>query len=532
MISFIIQITPNTMKTTIYILWITSMIFSCEPQMTATLSAQLNIENGTIEGLYNDADSLHLFLGIPYAKPPIGELRWKAPQPLENWEGIKFTKKFGNRPMQKRVFDDIVFRSENQSEDCLFLNVWTPAITKGDKLPVLVYFHGGGLFVGSGDENRYDGASMAKKGIVVVTVNYRLNIFGNFAHPELSAEAEYKASGNYGYLDQVASLEWVRENIGAFGGDPSKVTIAGESAGSVSVSSLITSPLSRDLVAGAIGQSGAAIHPTMPPIPLEEAEKDGVAFAKQFGYNSIEGLRALSTEEAFDLFVESGRWGFQTVMDNYFYRDQVTQVYASKQHADIPLLLGWTSAEVNGQGFLAGDNDLKTNFESNVKNTFPDHWEMILSKYPTGSDDEIMQSATRLASDNFIVYSTWKWADIHNKNGSSPVYRYVFDKTRPTDQPLLGAPHASDIEYLMGNLHLVDLFDWRKEDYEVSKVSQQHLANFIKTGNPNAANIPDWPALPKSKGESNVMIWNTNSKTMIAEYEERFMVLDKVYAGD
>ena len=242
---------------------------------------QVKTANGIVEGLYDTRTGLQLYFGIPFAKPPVGNLRWKAPQPPDNWQGVLSTKAFSPRPVQAVVFGDMNSRSNGVSEDCLYLNVWTPAKRNTTGLPVLVYFYGGGFVAGDASEPRYDGASMAKKGIVVVTVNYRLNIFGFFAHPELSKESSYKGSGNYGLLDQTASLQWVQRNIAAFGGDPKKVTIAGESAGSISVSAQMATPLAKNLFAGAIGESGAGIKPTLSPVPLAEAEKVGMGFSQK-----------------------------------------------------------------------------------------------------------------------------------------------------------------------------------------------------------------------------------------------------------
>ncbi|MGC4034330.1 MAG: carboxylesterase family protein [Chitinophagaceae bacterium] len=243
-------------------------------------------------------------------------------------------------------------RSEGLSEDCLYLNVWSPAKRNQKNLPVFVYYYGGGYVAGDGAEPRYDGESMAKKGIVVVTVNYRLNIFGFFAHPELSAEAPYKASGNYGLLDQQFALKWVQKNISAFGGDPKHVTIAGESAGSISVSYLMASPLSKDLIAGAIGESGAGINPTLAPVPLAEAEKTGLEFAKKAGYPTLAELRKLSTRDLFELYKESGRFGFPVVLDKYFLPATLPEIFSAKKQAMVPLLLGWNSAEIPGMAFM------------------------------------------------------------------------------------------------------------------------------------------------------------------------------------
>ena len=260
------------------ILFFTFSSFFMHAQSDPNFPVQVNIESGMIEGNYDNRTGLQTYLGVPFAQAPIGDLRWKAPQALNSWTGVRITKQFGPRPVQAEVFGDMYSRSAGMSEDCLYLNVWTPANRDTKGLPVLVYFYGGGFIAGDASEPRYDGAEMAKQGIVVVSANYRLSVFGFLSHPELSKESGYGGSGNYGLLDQHHALKWVQKNIEAFGGDPAKVTIAGESAGSVSVSAQMTSPLSSSLIAAAIGESGAGIFPTLSPIPLAEAEKKGIRF--------------------------------------------------------------------------------------------------------------------------------------------------------------------------------------------------------------------------------------------------------------
>ena len=256
--------------------------------------------SGVVEGTGRQASGVRMFKGIPFAAPPVGELRWKAPQPVKSWQGVRPATQFGARCMQQPMFGDMNFRSNGMSEDCLYLNVWTPATASADRLPVLVYFFGGGFRAGDGSEPRYDGEAMARRGIVALTVNYRLAEFGFFAHPELTAESPNHASGNQGFLDQTAALQWVKRNIAGFGGDPSQVTIAGESAGSISVSALMVSPVAKTLFARAIGESGAMFGPTIPPVPLADAERIGTQVAASAGASSLEALRALSTQEIVD----------------------------------------------------------------------------------------------------------------------------------------------------------------------------------------------------------------------------------------
>lgn len=526
--------------------------FSAMSQNKDAFPVQVKVEHGTIQGNYDTRNGIQTYFGIPFAKPPVGELRWKAPQPLDNWQGVKITKAFRPRPMQALVFGDMKSRSAGVSEDCLYLNVWTPAKRNTKDLPVLVYFYGGGFVAGDASEYRYDGESMAKKGIVTVTVNYRLNIFGFLAHPDLSAEAPYQASGNYGLLDQQAALVWVQNNIAAFGGDPKKVTIAGESAGSISVSYQMASPLSKNLIAGAIGESGAGIHPTLAPIPLAEAEAIGAKFCQEAGYPSIAEMRKLSTREVYEIYNESRRFGFPCVVDGYFLPKTLPEIFEAKQQAQVPLLLGWNSAEIPGGAVMQGLPYTEENYVKKVKEMYPNDYAEVLKHYPHRSPKELEWSATNLASDRFIAYSTWKWFDLHRNYSNQPVYRYLYSKLRPplADQTLasglaggtvkkddnapnapepLGAPHACEIEYCMGNLHLVSDYVWTVEDFKVSETMQNYFANFIKTGNPNGKDLPTW--LPAKSGEKtpNVMVLNVESKSIPFDSDARYEFLDKSY---
>jgi para-nitrobenzyl esterase len=513
---------------------------------------QTTIANGTIEGDYDTKTGIQTYFGIPFAQPPVGNLRWRAPQPPDNWKGVKQTKRFGPRPMQAFIWGDMNSRSDGVSEDCLYLNVWTPAKRNTKDLPVLVYFYGGGNVAGDASEPRYDGESMAKQGIVVVTCNYRLNIFGYFSHPDLSAEAPYKASGNYGALDQVAALKWVQKNIAAFGGNPAKVTIAGESAGSIGVSYQMASPLSRGLIAGAIGESGAGINPTMAPVTLAEAEKTGAEFAKNAGYATIKELRALPARDIYEIYNESKRFGFPVVIDGYFLMNTLPEVFNAGKQAQIPLLLGWNSAEIPGMAFMQGAAFEEQAFVEKVKKEYPSDFEEVLKLYPHGSAKEVEISATALASDRFIAYSTWKWFDLQRKNSIQPVYRYLYSKKRPplVDNTLasglaggtvkkdpnapkppeaVGAPHACEIEYCMGNLRLIKEYAWTDDDYKVSDTMLRYFANFIKNGNPNGDQLPEWPAASPKDDMPPVMILDTESKVEKAPKDARYKFLERMY---
>lgn len=512
---------------------------------------QVTTKNGVIEGYHDVNTGLKYFLGVPFAKPPVGSLRWKAPQSPDNWKGVKMTKKFGPRPVQSNVFGDMISRSDGISEDCLYLNVWTPMQYNKKGLPVLVYFYGGGFVAGDASEPRYDGASMAKKGIVVVTVNYRLNIFGFFAHPELSAETAYKGSGNYGLMDQAFALKWVQENIAAFGGDPKRVTIAGESAGSASVFSMMVSPLARNLIAGAIGESGAALgRSVIAPTSMEECEKQGLEFAKKNGAGSLAALRAMSTDEIFQRYNDAKRFGFPLAFDGYVFPKNVkslAEVFEKGEQAQVPLLVGWNSAEGNAAGFMMGKPLTEENFVARMKQIFPNDWEEALSYFPKGDVEVMERSAYDLASDMFIGLGTWKWFDAHRKNTKQPVYRYYYTKLRPPmvdptlspglaggvvkggpkPPPVKGAPHACEIEYAMGNLPLVQVFAWTEDDYKVSNTMQNYFANFIIGGNPNGTGLPNWPAVAPTDPAPDVMVIDVKSESAKASKDVRYPFLEK-----
>jgi para-nitrobenzyl esterase len=487
----------------------------------ASASDRVKTANGILEGTDDPTTGIRSFKGIPYAAPPIGDLRWRAPQAVKNWQGVRKAVKFGPRAMQPPIFGDMVFRSDGVSEDCLYLNVWTPAKSGKERLPVLVYFYGGGFVAGDGSEPRYDGESMARKGIVAVTVNYRLNVFGFLAHPELTKESPYHGSGNYGLLDQSAALHWVRTNIAAFGGDPKRVTIAGESAGSLSVSAQMVSPLSKGLISGAIGESGALINPTLPPVPLSEGEQTGVKFMTDAGAPSLSALRAMSGKQILDAAMKGNPFRFSATVDGYFLPKTVVEILEVGEQAHVPLLAGWNAAEVGYQSFLGQTIATPESFTKKVRELYGVRADEVLNLY-SPSIEQAKHSATALASDRFIVYSTWKWLDLHIKSGGKPVYRYVFAHPRPGES---GAAHAIEIEYAMGNLGSNKVYKWTADDYNVSHTMQAYFVNFVRTGNPNGPGLPEWPEAKNFQ----VMHLDVSSRVEPEQHRERYLFLDQQY---
>lgn len=508
--------------------------FAClSLQSCNELTLRVKTQGGTIEGLQME-DGVKAFLGIPFAEAPVGELRWRAPQPKSPWKGVLEAREFGCDPMQPRLFSDMVFRGPAFSEDCLYLNVWTSAQKTTDALPVLIYFNGGGLMAGSGSESRYDGEMLAHKGVVTVTANYREGIFGFLAHEELSSEAPYGASGNYGFLDQVAAIEWVKNNISAFGGDPEHITIVGESAGSFSVSLLMLSPLSKDNLAGAILSSGAEVAPRSGQ-PLHDAELAGASLLAEKNVSSIADARALPAEELQELFPPRGM--SSVVIDNYFLPAQPDSLLADGQQADIPLLAGWNSLES-----LPGAQTVKA-WKEQLQPMFSDMTDEIFQAYGILTDEDVnSQNGYNLASDLFTGFPTWKFCDYHAQTSSKPVFRYKFNKARPDTFPdengnkaprAPGAVHSADIEYAMGNLFRNEVYDWQKEDHDISEIFMSIYANFCKNGDPNGDGIPQWEPINGKLPEAPVLqIGDSATEVRVeasASLENAYRTLDRFF---
>lgn len=441
----------------------------------------LGVEGGRLAVPAAAPSGVHAFKGIPYAAPPVGALRWRPPQPVVPWSGLRSAERFGPNAMQGIVFDDIDPYAVGVSEDCLYLNVWTPALGAGAPLPVMVWIHGGASVVGSGAEPRYDGANLAARGIVVVTVNHRLNALGFLAHPELTAESPQRASGNWGLVDLVAALAWVKRNIATFGGDPSRVTVAGESAGSRAVSALMAAPPARGLFHRAIGESGAMFpSPAVAIRTLAEAESAGLAFMRAAGAASLAELRALPAEA---ILAAAPGPGMGLIVDGHVLPRPPAAVFAAGEQSDVPLLAGWNRDE--GFNFRAD--------RSRAREIFGAHAASALALYPRGAAGE-----RALGADLAVGQPMWAWLEAHRATARAPLWRFRFDCA-----PLVaagggrwsrdaGAFHAAEIVYVLDNLQASP---WRvmPEDERAAAVASGYWLNFVRSGDPNGPGLPDWP---------------------------------------
>ncbi len=460
-----------------------------------SLSAQLSLiqtDKGQVSG-YKSGD-ITIFKGIPFAAPPVGELRWKAPQPAKRWTGVLKCEKFSASPMQRKPVpfmmwtEEFITPPENLSEDCLYLNIWTPAKTAADKLPVMVWIYGGGFSSGSAACAVYDGEEISKMGIIFVSINYRVGVLGFMANPALSKESQFNVSGNYGLLDQIMALEWIKKNIEAFGGDPQKVTIDGQSAGSMSVCALVASPLAKGLFRGAIAQSGGILNSHMNST-LTDAEKSGTAFMNKMKAANIEELRKMPAEE---LINAGGNFG--PVADGYVIPSDVFAAFKNGRFNDVAMMAGW----VSGDGSLMGNQKLTVEKykEQAVKN-YDGNAEKYLKIFPGNTDAEIESSLKEINLMQFAGLPAYLWAGFSKK----PAYLYEFSHV-PVDKPGFpnyGAFHTSDVPFALHTLHLWQR-PWREVDYAVEKTVSGYWVNFVKEGNPNGTGLPEWKPFDKASG--------------------------------
>lgn len=510
---------------------------------TGSAVAQTTVKTtaGTLEGVASGP--VRVFKGIPYATPPVGALRWKAPQPMAPWTGVRKADSFGAQCMQPKVFDDIVF-DRPASEDCLYLNLWTPAASADAKLPVMVWIHGGGYQAGASHEPRHDGTALAKRGVVLITINYRLGVFGFFAHPALSKEDPRGSSGNYGLQDMVAALQWVRDNVAAFGGDPGNVTIFGESAGSFAVSTLMATPSARGLFHKVIGESGAPFGRSLSVGPKATGEGNGEKFGASLGATTAEALRAKPAE---DVLAAASKWQpwFSPIVDGVVLTEPVPETFAGGKQAQVPLLAGWNAGEGRAGVTLGREKLTATSFEASTRKQFGPIADALLQAYPAPNDAEALESAAALAGDLFIGYSTWKWIEAHRQTGNAPVYRYLFSRNIPIEPGRMqngravtaedvGARHAGEIEYVFGTLDSVKGVTWTPEDRALSETIGAYWTNFAKTGDPNGAGLPVWPRLGRVEPGAaqdmgpRIIVLDTKVEPRPEPHRQRYDVLDKI----
>ena len=483
--------------------------------------APVMTECGLVQGAAEDG--LTVYRGIPFAAPPLGDLRWRGPQPHAKWEGVRETTQFAPDPYQGDG-------KGNVSEDCLYLNVWSPAKSADARLPVLVWIYGGGFSFGSTSTPTHNGEHLARKGVVLVTLNYRVGPLGFLAHPELSAESPQHVSGNYGLLDQIAGLKWVQKNIAAFGGDPKQVTIFGESAGGISVSMLCASPLAHGLFRGAISESGGSFgpprHTTYPGENmriLSDAEQAGVAFAEKAGAKSIAELRQIAPGKLPAGWGSGAAW---PIIDGWVIPDDQYKLYEAGRYNHVDILVGYNSDE----GLSFTREKTPAEFIANVQQRYGPFAEKLLKAYPVGAND-IPKTARDLARDAAFGWHTWSWARLQAHDGTNKVFFYYFDQhadhAANTPEADHGTPHGVDVPYVFETLDRKDP-KLTAGDWKVSDLLSTYWTNFAKHGNPNGRGVPAWPEFTASKPE--LMYFHNGAQPGPVPSAQSLEVLDAYFA--
>lgn len=470
------------------VLFIMFFAVFCTLTSLAQQPAPVKVSEGLVQGVFENG--LTVYKGVPFAAPPVGDLRWRAPQPPAKWDGVKQTVKFAPAPMQGGN------TPSGKSEDCLYLNIWSPAKSTNEKLPVLVWIYGGGFSFGSTSEPGYNGEKLAKRAVILVSIAYRVGQLGFLAHPELSAESPDHVSGNYGILDQIAGLKWIQKNIAAFGGDPNKVTIFGESAGGISVSMLCASPLAKGLFRGAVSQSGGSFGPTRATTypgenmkTLKQAEADGIDYMKKAGATSIADLRKMPSDKVPSGFGMGGGW---PITDGVVIPDDQYKLYAAGKYNDVAVLIGYNSDE--GASFSPGRTP--ADYEASVRTRYGKFADALIKAYPA-AENSVPKTARDLARDAAFGWQTWAWANLQSRTGKSKVFFYYFDQhpDYPQGSPRYGygSPHGQEVAYVFNNLDASNP-QTTKTDLEISDAMATYWTNFTKYGTPNGNGLPKWPA--------------------------------------
>ena len=470
----------------------------------AALNEAVRLDSGMVSGIPGRATDVRMFKGIPFAAPPVGDLRWRTPQPAAHWEGVRKADQMGAVCMQNTPGG----APTTPSEDCLYLNVWTPARSGSEKLPVMVWIYGGGFNTGSASQPDYDGENLAKKGAVVVTFNYRLGAFGFFAHPELTKESDRRGAANFGMLDAIAALEWVQKNIAGFGGDPKRVTIFGESAGAIMIADLMTSPQAKGLFQRAIGESGSwSTRTTAGRLStLADAEQTGLKVADELGAKSLAELRAQPAEA----ILKAGRRGTGPVVDGWVLPQDPGSVFAEGKQTAVPVLVG--SNQDEGTFFLEATTAEK--FRAQARTRYGEFTDEFLRLYPAASDEEANASQLRDSRDQ-MAWVMRNWARLETTTGRSKAYVYYFTHQPPAVAGAKsggrgrGATHTAEIPYVFQNQRNRA---WTDTDRQISDVMSSYWLNFAANGDPNGKGLPRWPAWDPRKS-SNPMVFGDKAET-------------------
>lgn len=473
--------------------------------------------NGTIAG--SKTDDILIFKGVPFAAPPVGDLRWKAPQPLKNWNGVKECTNFSPSPVQSKPVtfmmwtEEFIAPPEPLSEDCLYLNIWTPASAK--KLPVFVWIYGGGFTSGSSACAVYDGEEYARKGVVFVSINYRVGVFGFLAHPELSKESPDHVSGNYGLLDMVEALKWIKANITRFGGDPGNVTIAGQSAGSMAVTALIASPLASGLFHRAIAQSGGIFSSRFASI-LSEAEKRGSKLFANLAANTIADLRKLPATDLMQKTSGGAMGGFAPVWDGYVLPSDPSADFAINS---VPVITGWVSGD---GGLMGAGTKSRDEYIKKSKETYGESAEEYLKIFPAETDEQLKQSQENMGMLSFAGLPARALAAKNKK--ATFIYYYTHVPPDKPGFPNYGAFHTSEVPYVLHTLHKWNR-TWTDFDYKLEENLTSYWVNFAKSGDPNGAGLPIWKTYDKQSG--NILLIGDKTETTPALFKKEFDFLDK-----
>jgi len=497
------------------------LVLLCCTAMAQTGFKTVKTDAGNISGTTNSDGSVQIFKGIPFAAPPVGDLRWKAPQPVKPWAGVKQCTKFSKSPIQGKPDEfgvytrEFLIKDEPLSEDCLYLNVWTGAKSPSEKRPVIVWIYGGGFVSGGANVPIYDGEAFAKKGVILVSINYRVGILGFLAHPELTRESPNHTSGNYGLMDQLAALNWVQKNIAAFGGDPANVTIVGQSAGSFSVNYLVASPLAKGLFKGAIAESGA--HMLKGPnsgVTLAQAEQSGLKAAEALHVSSLAELRKLPAGQLLE------QNNFRPIIDGYFSPQVPADIFDANKENQVPLLTGW-----NEDDAFIGTVKNAADYTTGMQKRFGDKAAEVLKLYPGTTDAEAETSQIRMSRDMTFGVHNYIWANVQRAKNKAKVYLYRFTRRMPATDAFkkYGAFHTGEVGYAFNNLNFLNR-PFEPVDQQLADQVSSYWVNFAKTGNPNGEGLPLWPAYNATGSQVMILGEKTGATSLPDKAALDFMV--------